>query len=51
MDTGAPPGRFYVALGISFALGLLVEVSEEGLVDTGVSGTGMCCNCLSISLI
>ena len=41
MNTGGLPGRFDVVLGVSFALGLFVEASEESFADTGASGTSV----------
>ena len=45
-DPGGVPGRFDVALGVSFVLGWFVE---ESLVDTSAGGTGVCSDCRTIS--
>ena len=49
MDTGGPPGRFDVCLGVGFVLGQFVEVPEESLADTGASGAGVGGDCSTIS--
>lgn len=49
MDTGGLLGRFDVVLGVSFSLGQFIEVLEEGLADTGASGTAVCSDCDIIS--
>ena len=49
MDTGGPPGRFDVCLGVGFVLGQFVEVPEESLADTGASGAGVGGGCSTIS--
>ena len=45
VDTGGPPGRFDICLGVGFALGQFVEVPEESLADTGASGAGVGGDC------
>ena len=40
-DAGDPPGRFNAAPSMSFVFGEFMGVPEEGLVDTGASGTGV----------
>ena len=49
VDTGSPPGRFNVVLGIGFVLRQFVKVPEESLVDTSASGTGVGSDCRTIS--
>ena len=49
MGAGGLPGRFDVVLGVSFALGQLVEVPKESLTDIGASGMDVASDCSTIN--